>query len=377
MGKRELVLISIFIVLGIAVYQVTAPPAPPGSEGVSVSGIIGRLRRGIRGARETAAADSTQTAAVDPSVRELRVKVARASDLTITGEDRTDIAVAVHATARGYNQAEAKAAADTARLLIQQVGDAIVCSIDRTTQRGLPANARIDQLTIAIKMPHRLSLRIEPHAGRLIVSNAMAAEIMGSRGETRISAIAGRLVVTQSDEELVIDGAGTLTLNARNSRGSITNVSGTASLETVGGQLRLGDVAGPLEIDARNTDVRLEKLDALKPPLRFNGSRGELRIEGLRTETRIDGRNTDIDVTLDTAAAVTIYNVGDINVTAPPMGYALDAVSVEGGISLEDGGITPSEGPDARAAGKVRGGGPTLTLRASRGRIQVRKPRGK
>jgi hypothetical protein len=71
---------------------------------------------------------------------------------------------------------------------------------------------------------------------------------------------------------------------------------------------------------------------------------------------------------------VTIYNLGEIRVTAPPGGYALDAGTTEGRITIEDGDVKPTEGSDPRAVGPVRGGGPTLTLRATRGAITVRKP---
>src|SRR5450759_4986768 len=99
MGKRELVLISLFVVLGIGVYQFTAAPPPPGSEGMSLGGIIKNMRRGIQGARESATANSEETAAVDPGLHLVRVNIQRSSDITITGEDRTDVAAEVHVLA--------------------------------------------------------------------------------------------------------------------------------------------------------------------------------------------------------------------------------------------------------------------------------------
>ncbi len=38
MGKRELLLIGVFLVLGMGVYQMTAPPPKPGQEGFSFDG---------------------------------------------------------------------------------------------------------------------------------------------------------------------------------------------------------------------------------------------------------------------------------------------------------------------------------------------------
>jgi hypothetical protein len=157
----------------------------------------------------------------------------------------------------------------------------------------------------------------------------------------------------------------------------VKTIAGQAAIDGAGGDLTLSDIGGPLEIDARNTDFLIDAGGNLKPPLRITLTGGSLRVTGLRTEARIDGHNSDVDVRLDAAAPVTIYNLGEILVTPPPDGYALDASANEGRVTVEDGAITPTEGSDSHAEGKVRGGGPLLTLRATRGRIDVRQPAGK
>jgi hypothetical protein len=374
MGKRELVLIVVFVALGFVVYQFTAPPPPPGSEGVSIAGIFRNIRRGVRGARETATAEVRQTVPVDPTVQAIRINVPRPSDVTITGEDRADIAVEMHTTGRGYDPAEAKANADATKLKIERVGDAMVATLDLSGTRAVPQGPSVLQVVITLTVPRRLALRMEPHVGRFIASRLASAEIMGSRGDTRMTGIAGRLQLTHSGGTLEVDGAGSLKLNARNSRSTVKQVAGPMTVDTMGGELKIADVAGPLEIDARNTEIRIDDIKGLKAPLRINSLGGELRIEGLRTEARLDGRNTLIEVALAASAPVTIYSLGEIRVTAPPGGYTLDAVATEGRINVDDGEIKPSEGPDPHAAGPVRGGGPTLTLRATRGSITVRQP---
>jgi hypothetical protein len=377
MGKRELVLISVFVVLGICVYQLTAPPPPAGSEGLSLSGIFRNMRRGVQGARESATADSQQTAAVDAAVTELRVNISRSNDLTVTGEDRTDVAAEFHATARGYDQFEAKAVANASTLKIERIGDALVVSVDTSTARNLPRNNGISQMVIVLKVPRRLALRMEPHSGRLVVSQLASADITGSRNETRLTGIAGRVVLTHSGGTLEMADLGSLKLTARNSRGSVKQVKGSMAVEATGADLTFTEIVGPLEVEARNTDLRIESVKDLKAPLRVNSTGGELRIDGIRTEARIDGRNTEIDVSLAAPAPVTIYSLGEIRVTAPPGGYALDALATEGRLTIEDGEIKASDGTDPRASGPVRGGGPTLTLRSTRGSITVRKPAGK
>jgi hypothetical protein len=377
MGKRELVLITVFVALGFVVYQFTAPPPPPGSEGISLSGIFRNMKRGVQGARESATVDSQQTVAVAPNVKELRINITRPGELTVAGEDRADVAVEMHVTARGFDQAEAKTAAAAPKLKVEPVGDALVLYIDPAAIRALPRGNFNGQIAVVLKVPKRLTLRLEPHNGKFIVSKLAGAEIMGSRGETRITGFTGRVAVTHSGGTLEIDDLPALKLNARNSRATVKHVNGPVALDSIGGEVAISDVLGPLEIEARNTDIRLESMKGLKGPLRVNSTGGEIRIDGLRTEARIDGRNSMMDVTLGAPAPVTIYNLGEIRVTAPPGGYALDAVATEGRITMEDGGLKPSDGNDPRAAGPVRGGGPTLTLRATRGSITVRKPAGK
>jgi len=374
MGKRELVLITVFVVLGFVVYQLTAPPPAPGSQEISLSGIFRNMKRGVQGSRETASADSQQTVPVPAGLKELRINIPRPGDLTVSGEDRPDIAAEMHVTARGYDQAEAKAAADATKLKVEPVGDALVVTLDSTAARGLPRNTGISQMAIVLKVPKRLTLRIEPHSGRMILSQLGGAEIMGSRGETRVTGFAGRVALTHSGGTLEIDELTSLKLNARNSRATIKRVNGQAAIDSIGGEIAISNVQGPLEIEARNTDLKLDDIKGLKPPLRINATGGEIRIDGLRTEARVDGRNSVIHVTLGAPAPVTIYNLGEIRVTPPPGGYTLDAVATEGRLTIDDGDVKPSEGNDPRAAGPVRGGGPTLSLRATRGSITVRKP---
>ena len=374
MGKRELVLIAVFVVLGVLVYQVTAPPPPPGSEGISLRGIVRNMKRGVQGSRETASADSQQTVAIPASLKEVRINISRPGDLTVTGEDRLDVAAEMHLTARGFDQGEAKAAADAHKLKVEQVGDALVVTLDSTAARGLPRNTGISQMAVVLKVPSRMTLRIEPHSGRMILSKLAGAEVMGSRGDTRISGFTGRVALTHSGGGLEIDELPTLKLNARNSRGSVKRVTGPVAIDSIGGELALSNIVGPLEIETRNTELKLDEIKGLKPPLRINSTGGEVLIDGLRTEARVDGRNTAMNVTLAAPAQVTIYNLGEIRVTAPPGGYTLDAVATEGRITIEDGDLKPSEGNDPRATGPVRGGGPTLSIRATRGSITLRKP---
>jgi hypothetical protein len=374
MGKRELVLIALFVAIGVVVYQVTAPPSAPGAN-LSVGGIFQRLHRSMRGARESASVHSRQTLPVAAGVETLRLNLSRPSDVTITGSDRDDIGVEMTVTARGYEAAEAKDAAAAAHLAVDPASGSTMVVSNAWTDRPDAARGFVAQVTIALTIPRRLHVTLLPHIGELTVKDVASLDAASSRGDTHVTGTVGDVRLAHIGGELEIAGGASLKLNARNSRGGVSGVTGTASVEAVGSRLKLSGLAGPLDVESRTSDITIDQADTLKPPLRFNGTGGELRIEGLRTEARIDGHNTDIDVRLSAAAPVTVYNLGAITVTAPPDGYTLDAVASEGRITSDDSSITatPSDGPDARAEARIRGGGPALTLRATRGRIDVRR----
>src|SRR5829696_2269016 len=176
MGKRELVLISLFVVVGIVVYNFTAPPPPPGSEGVSFGGIVQKLKRGVQGSREQATSSSRQSLPVDGAVRMVRVNIPR-NGVTITGSDRSDIAVEMEVTARGFDQAEAKAAAEAAKVTIEQAGDALVVSTSWTL-RDNRQQGFVNDATITIAIPRRLLVRLEPHSGRLTIGDVAGVEVI-------------------------------------------------------------------------------------------------------------------------------------------------------------------------------------------------------
>jgi hypothetical protein len=366
MGKRELVLIALFAIVGAVVYQFTAPPPPPGSQGFSLSRILQGMRRHVQGNRASAQVERTRTEAADESLQEIRFALP-GTDLTVTGEDRTDVAIQLRVTSNGFDEAEAKRLADISNLVVTRAGPSLVFGMT------FPHEGR-QSAKLLIKAPKRLRMRLEPMGGgKLEVSNLAGVEVMGIGSNASIKNISGPVVVNQRRGSLAIEGAGSLKLTMRGDT-KATHVSGALTVQALGGELNLGDITGPAEIEARNTDVRIASIKLLKAPLRVDATNGSLKIDGLRTEARIDGRDTSLDVTFDAPAAVTIYSTGeDIVVTPPPGGYNLDAVATDGRITSDDDAVKPSgnEG-EQRASGPVHGGGPLLTLRATRAEITVR-----
>lgn len=377
MGKRELVLVVFFTVIGVVVYQFTAPARAPGTEGASFSGIWHSLQHHIRGNPAVASVDSTQSAAAD-GIHEVRLTIPNASTVTVTGEERQDISASLNVEARGFDDAEAHATATAPHLTLERAGDAVL--VRTANERGRPPSTPAPQVTLILRVPRQVAVHVEPNSGPLTITNVASVEVMGSRGVLQVSSIGGTAQITHSGGRLTIDGCQDLKLTNRAGVSTIRNITGEASIEPTGGQLALDHVTGPLEINSHAADLTLTGLDALKAPLRVDAVNGKLQIDGLRTDTQIESRGTPIDVTLAATAAVTIYSTAeDIAITPSSAGYTLDAVATNGRVAVDDAQLTVStSGDDQRANGPVRGGGPMLVLRTTRADIRVRShPSGK
>src|SRR5687768_17866711 len=105
MGKRELLLIAAFVLVGVVVYQATAPAADPSRRTWSIGGLIDNVRREIRGDQARAEARSTTTVPAADPVRELRLTIGSA-ELKVLGEERDYIAAELVVSSNAYDQAE-------------------------------------------------------------------------------------------------------------------------------------------------------------------------------------------------------------------------------------------------------------------------------
>ena len=373
MGKRELLLILAFAIVGVVVYQATAPAPGPNERQFSFSGIVEKVRREMRGNRARSELTTTATHELDPTVTELRVAGSYA-EITITGERRETVEARLRVTSTGYDEAEARQLAQETRVKADRAGGAL-----RLTS-VYPEPGR-QQAFLTLLVPTRLAIRVSPGAQRTSVTGVASIEA-DVRGESSLRNITGRATLTHRAGNVLIDNVAALKLNCRGSDATVTNVRGEASFTLQSGELNASAIGGPIEVDAQNTEVALKKLEDARGPLRVNAVGGSVRLDGLTSEARIDGRNTEVDIEMAKAAAVSVYNEGNepIEIVVPPGGFVLDAVVTLGRLTVSDDLHSQVKVPAAgdekeqRANGAVRGGGPTITLRANRGDIRLHTP---
>ena len=380
MGKRELLLAVAFVMVGLVVYQFTAPPPDPNARGFSLGRIIDGIRREVRGRPESAEATQTFTRPSSDSLREVRIRMDIGA-IAITGEDRDDIQAEFQVRSNGYDKAEAEKLAKESTLKFDEAGGVLIIATDYPeagSQRG----------TLRLKVPSGLGVRLDSKNGELTITNVAMVAMGIARAVTTITRVQGAVTLTQRGSTATITDVGSLKLtSAAGAKVRVGQVRGDVTLSTESGEFRGEGFSGGLEVDSRTTDLQFDKLDGLKGPVRVSANLGKVTFTGLTTDARIDGRETEIRVSMAAPAPLAIYNEGDepIEVTVPPGGFTLDALSVNGKVTLdpalEQAGLrviappenTPPDGRrETRGSGSVNGGGPTMTLRAQRGDIAIR-----
>jgi hypothetical protein len=167
----------------------------------------------------------------------------------------------------------------------------------------------------------------------------------------------------------------------------VAQVRGDSTFSNQTGELIAEDLAGSVEVESRSAELQFDKLQKVTG-VRINANLGEIVMIGLAADTRIDGRRTEIRIEHAGGAPLAVYNDGEtIELTVPPGGFTMDARAAGGRISVDQalteaglaskGGTTEtteSEAPteETHVTGAVRGGGPPITLRATRGDIVLR-----
>src|SRR5262245_40180901 len=166
MGKRELLLIAAFVVVGAIVYQLTAPEPAPGERSFAPGQILEHVQRAMRGNRASAEVVSKSTHAVEDGVSELRFDL-RTAKLTLVGEDRpnSDAEMLVHSN--GYDEAEAERLAKETVMKVDRAGARLGFSV-------FYPEGGIQRATITLKVPTRLAVKLQGGGSELSIAHVAA-----------------------------------------------------------------------------------------------------------------------------------------------------------------------------------------------------------
>lgn len=348
MGKRELVIIIVFLVVGFGVYQLTAPPAREGQS--RLTGLMDEIRSEIRGNPGRAELTRTDTVPVPDEVTELRIgRVPRG--VTVTGEERTDIAYELHVSSNGPDDAEAARYARGVAVEVNDLGYALALAISYPPE-GSQTTA------LSLRVPARL-----------------AVELDGALSDVTVEGLTGALTGDHRAGRLVVDGAGSVDLSLLQSRAELRRVNGPTTVEARGGECLIAEPAGRVVIDQNASDITVTNA---ADTVRIDGAGGRIRVVHPAGEVRIATRRAEVELEISRPVPATIETTSDtLRLVLPDEAdVTIDAVAEGGRIMASEFGLEAEVSDDTSRLSHVFGSGAArVVLRNWNDDIVIRRAR--
>lgn len=365
MGKRELLLIGAFLVVGLVTWRLTAPRGEPGARGFSLQRMLDNLRSGLQSQDTPAEVTASVTAGAPPAVT--RVDAGEFSGpLVVEGVEGDEVIAELRGTVFGADEAQAKAFAAATTLSVETATDTVRLGLEHPEMRRSP------RLELKLRVPQRLVVQITMRGGRLEARRLGGLEFDARRTTVVVDAVRGVVKGNQRDGELEISDVDTVDLSTRRVDVRVERVSGSVKVEAVEGNWLVRDVAGGVTLESEQADLSLERLAG---SLTFNASDGHLTVRDEVGDVRGESRRCRL--------TFRVTGPGTLDVTAEdaPVELQLDAaIGARYDLRVEDATVRAPEGTlriDTResvteASGTIGQGQRTVKVRSRRGDVTVR-----
>jgi hypothetical protein len=365
MGKRELIIVIAFVVVGAVAYQLTAPDPKPGERSFSFSRIFSNIRNEIREHSSKASVELAGTIAVESGIKELRVSTPRNVPLTVIGEQRKDVGYELPVESTGPDPEAAKSYAERVTLREDPLGP--VLSLTLTFPEEGTQTAKL-----TLRVPNDLLVRIE-NAGRINVSEVAALELRNTAGETNVSGVAGAVRGSHRTGDLTIAGAQSVDLSLATTRAKFRGIKGGLTLNLRSGECWIGESSGP--IDATLASVEFTVVGHAGGGTKIGAEGGRIKVTAPAGAVSIDARRALVELEIaDQASDTTVLTTDEpIRLTlGEQAALVLDALTTEGDIKVSDVPVAPAkDGRQVKAGATIGAGGARVVLRNARGDIVI------
>jgi len=362
MGKRELLLLVVFVVLGVGVYQVSAPAAPADAPGFSLSRLLQMAKAHFHGPQVRRAVTREATLAIPEDVETLDLGDIRGS-VVVEGTDRADVSVRLEAMLGGMDDADVDQQEKAVQLEMKSDGTTATLSL-HTRQEG--PRPRYD---VRVAMPKRLKLRLAGR-GNAEVSGIAGLELDEYRGELTTEAIAGPIVGNIRDARAEFGAGATLDLDTRNAR---VRAEGAAKVDLRSDRGSV-DIVDPKGAVAIKTDFCRMDIRGTGGPVTITGEGGTIELRDVAHPLSIEADRLTVSAELAIPVATTIVVRDDtVEVTLPREGGVQLEASIEDGALRVPGDLqtTKNERTESVSAA-IAGGGPVVKLVVKEGELRIR-----
>ncbi len=362
MGKRELLLLVVFVVLGVGAYQVSAPAAPADAPGFSLTRLVQMARSHFSGPAVRRTVTKTATLAPTAGVTTLDLGDIRGA-VYVEGTDSPDIRVRLEAMLGGLDEADlSRQERDIATTLTSD--GAVATAAVAFSDAGRPPRYELH-----VEIPRRLKVQLSGR-GAAEIRGAAGLHLDEFRGELTTDLLTGPVTGELRDGRAEFGPGATLDLRA--ARGRLrAEAPASVTLDGDHATIELMDATGPITLKQEQCRIDVRGTGG---PLTVTGEGGTINARQVAHPLTIDADRLTVTAELDVPVPVTItIENDDVELTLPREGGVdLDATVVNGDLRLPPGfEVTTTEGKKA-FAGKVAGGGAAVTLSLDRGTMRIR-----
>ena len=365
MGKRELIIIAAFVLIGVVAYQFTAPAAKEGEEGFSLRKIFSEFKREVTSDSASARVTKAGTITLRADVKALRVSAEGSVPVTVIGEARSDIAYEMPVESTGPDEASARGYAERSLLREDDLGAVLGLTTwfpDEGTQTA----------KLTLHVPEHLLVRVEG-SRRVQVSQVASVDLRNITGETTVSNVP---VVTGTHRagDLTVSGAATVDLTLVSSRAKIRDVTQSIQLNARNGECTISSSTGTIAVTTANVELTIDHHQ--KGAIRIAGETGRVTLNGPATPVSIDARRMLVDLKLEQPLPediTVITSEEPLRVTiSGDAALVIDAVANHAAVKVTDFDWTPSTNDrESRLSATVGRGGARAVLRNAGGDIVI------
>ncbi|NQW05173.1 MAG: hypothetical protein HQ485_14290 [Acidobacteria bacterium] len=372
MGKRELLIVLAFVLVGAAVFQFAAPP-DTGTSSFSFGEFFRAARTEMRGDPGEGSFAHKEALPAPPSLREIRL-IGVSHGVQVVGEDRDTIGYEFTVNSSGPDDPGAVELAKQTILVPDDLGDVLVL-------RATYPDAATQRSSVVLHLPRRLAISIEGGRG-ITVSHVAGVHLESVRGDVVLTDLSGPVTGVQGDGDFTLTGAWSIKMRLTRSQSKLSHISNGVILDIRDGDVTIADSDGDLEIDEVRADVTVDDHGG---SVTVRGSGGHIVVQRPSADTRVDVRRAEVELLIDRGISATLITTDEPLrlVLSGTLAVSVDAAATNGSIQATEVGLTADESKqsDTRTVTlshtfgtpEHKPAGARITLRNTRGDIVIRK----
>ena len=320
-----------------------------------------------------------------PAGSSLRIVSDRGA-VNVTTSDDNQIHVSAHKRINADSQAEADKWNPATKPQINANGNVLTLNANTQGAGEHPVTADLD-----VSVPRKIPVVISARRGDVsVLGRDSDVEIASQRGDVTASDITGKLSLNLTRGTARVSNiGGDVSVQGRGDDISVADVKSAARVSGEFDAIKLARIAGPVSFKSARTDMEFSRLNGdldmdsgdmragdLVGPLRLLTRSKDIRLNGVNGDVRLENENGAVELHMSKLGNMQLSNRNsDVQIYVPDKaGFQLEAHSRGGEIESDFDALKINNGDSqATASGTVGGGGPQIVINNEHGGIEVRK----